>query len=76
MSDKVLKALKKLLDFLPFDGSKAKIGVFLAALAAAGIDPVALAKEVAANHTPIGLIILAVGVAHKILKAKFPDKVK
>ena len=73
MSKSALKLLNKLLALLPFDESKVKIGAFLSLLAVAGIDPVQLAKDVAANPSPIGLAILAIGVLHKILKAKFPD---
>lgn len=70
-TDKLLKQLEKVLSWLPFDGSKIKIGAFIALLGAAGIDPIALAKQVAANPSPIGIAIIALGVAHKLLKAKY-----
>lgn len=73
-----MKALKKILDLLPLDGSKLKFGALVALLGQVpllfpGINVLEIVKAILANPTKAGVIAVLVGAIHKFLKAKFPN---
>jgi hypothetical protein len=70
------KILKKLLDLLPFDGSKAKLGVVGIVLGILqnvlpGAGLVELVQTVLQNPTKAGVIVSVVGFLHQLLKKKY-----
>lgn len=72
------RALKKILDILPLDGSKLKLGTLLLLLGQLpyvlpGLDLIEIIKAIMANPTKAGVVAVFVGALHKILKAKFPS---
>lgn len=75
---KALKAAKKVLALLPFDGSKLKIGSILILLGQLplilpGVNLLEIVQAIIANPTRAGVIAVIVGAVHKFLKAEFPD---
>lgn len=71
-----MKFLKKLLDYLPFDGSKFKLGSLLALIGAVtqllpDIDLSSLVAILKTNPTTSGLVIAVIGLLHKKLKDKY-----
>lgn len=70
------KFLKKILDFLPFDGSKFKAGALIALLGAISqllpnVDLSMLLDMVKSNSTTSGLILAVIGLLHKKLKEEY-----
>ena len=62
---------------LPFDGSKTTIGAWLAgtgilAHVIPGLNIAALVQYLIANPTQNGFVLMLIGLAHKVLKEKFP----
>lgn len=76
----MLKKLLKLLNTLPFDGNKTKIGAWLLGLSGIAelvhqLDPEAMSALVALLTTPpinwVAIGVLILGLVHKYLKNKF-----
>ncbi len=74
-----MKFLKKLLDYLPFDGSKFKIGSIIALIGAIrelvpDLDLQVIIDIVSSNPTTSGIVLALVGLLHKKLKEKYGKK--
>ena len=75
--NQLAKRLKRILDRLPFNGSKLSIGALFIAIGqigslVPGLDIVELIKLILSNPTKAGIIAAVVGAVHKYLKARFP----
>lgn len=74
----VQKLAKKVLDLLPFDGSKLKLGGLLSLFAllrhfVPGVDLWELVQQLLSAHLDKAAIItVLLGALHKALKAKYP----
>lgn len=72
------KALRQLLDSLPFNGQKLKLsGWFLLLsqlpLLFPGVDLMVILQAILANPTKSGIIAALVAALHKFLKTKYPS---
>lgn len=72
------KLVKKILDLLPFDGSKLKIAGWWTLFTALpqlipGLDWKMVLQMILENPTKSGIIAAVLAALHKVLKLKFPE---
>ncbi len=77
--EKLKKQIEKILSWLPFDGSKLRLGAIFVLIGqiqqyVSGADLISLIKAIAANPTATGIALVLTGYLHDQLKKKYGGK--